>query len=66
MAPVSVAVVAAVVAVVALVAVLVVLSCPRRMAAEPYYTTWCDNPSLNRLYQSTSGAIAVVPRDPSC
>jgi hypothetical protein len=36
------------------------------LAAEPNYTTWCDNPSHNRLYQSTSGSIAVVPADKSC
>lgn len=36
------------------------------LAAEPNYTTWCDNPSHNRLYQSTSGDIAVVPADKSC
>lgn len=66
MAPVSVAVVAAVIAVVALVAVVVVVSCHPRRQAEPWYSTWCDNPSLNRLYQSTSGDIAVVPHDPSC
>jgi hypothetical protein len=29
-------------------------------------TTWCDNPSLNRIYQSSRGGIAVVPHDPSC
>jgi hypothetical protein len=36
------------------------------LAAEPNYTTWCDNPSHNRLYQSTRGSIAVVPADKSC
>lgn len=29
-------------------------------------TTWCDNPSLNRIYQTSRGGIAVVPADPSC
>jgi len=37
----------------------------------PDYTNYCDAASLqdgaaNRLYVTTTGSIAVAPRDPSC
>lgn len=36
-------------------------------AAEPPYTTWCDQgQNGNRIYQSSTGAIAVVPADKTC
>lgn len=35
--------------------------------AEPPYTTWCDQGvDGNRLYQSRTGDIAVVPADKTC
>jgi hypothetical protein len=42
-------------------------------AAQPPYSTWCDSPSMvdgqraaNRIYESTTGAITVVPLDKTC
>lgn len=36
-------------------------------AAEPPYTTWCDQGTNgNRIYQSHTGDIAVVPADKTC
>jgi hypothetical protein len=42
-------------------------------AAEPRYYTWCDSPSVqggqtvaNRIYESYSGDITVVPADRTC
>jgi len=68
MTPVGVALGVAVVAIASTVAIVVVR--PREPTPGPSMpediTTWCDNPSLNRIYQSSRGGIAVVPRDPSC
>jgi hypothetical protein len=36
-------------------------------AAEPPYTTWCDQGvNGNRIYQSNNGDIAVVAADKTC
>ena len=36
-------------------------------AAEPPYATWCDQgQNGNRIYQSHTGDIAVVPADKTC
>jgi hypothetical protein len=59
-----------VVAVTVLIVVLVVTAVvyvAGGFKAEPPYTTWCDQgKDGNRLYQSRTGDLAVVPADKTC
>lgn len=61
--------------IVALIAIIVILAIylTGGFKAEPPYTTWCDSPSVqdgqsvaNRIYQSHTGDITVVPVDKTC
>lgn len=62
-----------VMAVLAILAVLIAIYESGGFAAEPPYATWCDSPSTvdgqraaNRIYESHSGSITVVPLDKTC
>lgn len=56
-----------------IVVVLLIVLLVGGFKAEPPYTTWCDHASAatgqtvaNRIYQSNTGDIAVVPADKTC
>jgi hypothetical protein len=58
---------------IAIVAVLITIYEMGGFAAQPPYVTWCDSPSTvdgqraaNRIYESNTGAITVVPLDKTC
>jgi hypothetical protein len=62
-----------IIAVAVIFVVLLVVFLIGGFKAEPPYTTWCDHASAatgqtvaNRIYQSNTGDIAVVPADKTC
>jgi hypothetical protein len=55
------------IALVLAIVVVIILLLTGGLAANPPYSTWCDQgPNGNRIYESHSGDIAVVPADKTC
>lgn len=61
------------IALVLAIVVVIILLLTGGLAANPPYSTWCDHASAptgqtvaNRIYESRSGDIAVVPADRTC